>query len=173
MVGRAPATVSRQIRACLLASRYQMDQPSTAQRTTPPLLLLTIKQFIRIELPRLEGVGALSRDKPILTHDDLAAIVHFYLACDEVPVLHERIRVQSILAMLLMAYTGVRPGSIMEATYHANTNEGLVYGDVEVTLVKSNGSLQIVLGVRIRHRKHRRYTGEAYGNLSLIAVSNG
>ncbi len=76
--------------------------------------------------------------------------------------------------MLVMAYTGVRPGSIMEATYHANSNEGLVYGDVEVTLVKvKSGELQIVLGVKIRNRKHRRYTGEAYVIPSLIRESTG
>ncbi len=64
--------------------------------------------------------------------------------------------------MLVMSYTGARPGSLIESQYHRGSNNGLLYKDVEVTLLKMDGSLKIVLGVKLRHRKHRRNSGEAY-----------
>ncbi len=101
-------------------------------------------QFIKYDFPREEDVGTSSRDKPTVNSTDLAAIIHFHLTCDEAPIAHERLQIQAIFAMQVMAYTAVRPGSIMEPYYHLGTNNGLLYKDVEVTLVRLDGSLKIM-----------------------------
>ncbi len=64
--------------------------------------------------------------------------------------------------MLVMSYTGAQPGSIVEPHYHRGSNDGFLYKDVEVTLLKMDGSIKIVLGLKLRHRKHRRNLGNAY-----------
>ncbi|KAI9886468.1 MAG: hypothetical protein M1823_001718 [Watsoniomyces obsoletus] len=119
-----------------------------------------LQQYVRSELSRHVEVSPSFRDKPILNAFDLAAIIRFYIAYDDGPLSHERGRIQVILCMLVMAYTGVRPGSIVESQYHRMTNDGLRYKDVEVTLVTIDESVEIILGVKIRHRKHRRNSGQ-------------
>ncbi len=119
----------------------QINRVGTLLRVSATLILKVSTYFVRHDLPREEDVGTSSRDKPIVNSTDLAAIIHFYLTCDEEPIFHERLRIQTIFAIQVMAYTAARPGSIMEPYYHCGTNDGLLYKDVEVMLVRVDGSL--------------------------------
>jgi hypothetical protein len=96
------------------------------------------------------------KPKPIADHYILRDLAQYLLVADELTYSHERIRIQLIFSMMIMSYTGCRPGSIVEPRYHRGSNEGLWYKDVEAKLIKTGGGPKFVLSVKFRNRKHRR-----------------
>ena len=61
-----------------------------------------------------------------------ADTVRFLFPSDEYKQLHSRIRVQMAFAMQLMSCVGVRLGEVVELDAWYQTNEGLLYEDVEL-----------------------------------------
>ncbi|KAI9795042.1 MAG: hypothetical protein M1816_000064 [Peltula sp. TS41687] len=55
-----------------------------------------------------------------------------------------------------MSYTGSRPEALVEPRYHAGLNNGLLYRDVEVTVMRTDSGLRFNLIIKFRNRKNRR-----------------
>ena len=82
----------------------------------------------------------------------LKDLIHYLLVCDEEEYRNERVRVQLALSMFLMAYTGSRPGAIVEPSYWPGLNDGLLYKDCEVIF----SGAEICVRITFRNRKNRR-----------------
>ena len=119
-------------------------------------------QFIHFKILKLEDINAATRDKPIADHTTLKSLIHYLFVCDEARFHHERLRVQLALSMLIMAYTGSRPGAILESMYHRQSNDGLRYEDIEVNLVQVNGVVRLTLALKFQNRKNRRHGNQGY-----------
>ncbi|TGZ76917.1 hypothetical protein EX30DRAFT_388966 [Ascodesmis nigricans] len=85
------------------------------------------------------------------------------LALDTHVYPHERYRIQFHLAIMLMAYTSSRPGTIVESSCYTGCNKGLTYRDFNLTLFPNpwpgEGDL-ITLEVTLHHLKEKRSIGE-------------
>ncbi len=88
-------------------------------------------------------------------HWVLRDMLHYLFVCDEHEFPDDRIRVQLAFTWLIQAYSGCRPGSIVESTQHRGTNDGLLYQDVLLQAERKNGELQYCIAVEFRHRKGR------------------
>ncbi|KAL8903798.1 MAG: hypothetical protein Q9207_003690 [Kuettlingeria erythrocarpa] len=76
----------------------------------------------------------------------------------------ERDRVQLALFILLLAYTGARPGAIVESDVAGirQSNEALKYRDIQLKLVRPSGAAPLlIMKVRITLDKGRRHRGES------------
>ncbi len=100
-------------------------------------------------------MGTQGKPKSLADASVLRDLVHFIWVCDEVEYHHERSRIQLVFCMLLMAYTGSRPGSIVEPEYRSGSNDGLLYGDVALELHRHDQGVWFNLLVTIRNRKGR------------------
>ncbi len=91
--------------------------------------------------------------------NDLRDLIHFLFVCDEATVLGDRMRVQLAFCMLIMAYTGSRPGTIMQPSYRDSDpgNSGLLYGDFKVQVQKIDGVIVFALVIKFRLRKNHRH----------------
>ena len=129
-------------------------------------------QFIHFKISELEDTNAGTRDKPIANHTTLKSLIHYLFVCDETQFQHERLRVQLALSMLIMAYTGSRPGAILESMYHKQSNDRLRYKDVEVNLVRVKDIVRLTLALKFRNRKNRRHGNQGYVEICLLKSIN-
>lgn len=73
-------------------------------------------------------------------------------------------RIQVAFSLLLMTYTGLRPGCFVESAAHKRSNEGLTWKDVEIKLTTgSDGRRRFEVTVQIRFGNNlgERSTGKA------------
>ena len=88
--------------------------------------------------------------KPLMGHAALYGFIHYVWIYDTESFTHERERVQLVTVMLWLAFTGARPGGIVESGCDGirGTNEAVRYKDVKLMVVHpkdSGASLAIEL----------------------------
>jgi len=103
------------------------------------------------------------REKPVIGHTALQGALYYHWVFDTEVYDLERDRIQLAAVLLLLAYTGSRPGAIVESSSQgiAGTNAALCYGDLVLKLLKpKEGPSLLILKVRIRLDKGKRKQGE-------------
>jgi hypothetical protein len=103
------------------------------------------------------------REKPIVGHTALQGALYYHWVFDTEVYDLERERIQLAVVLLLLAYTGSRPGAIMESSSRgiAGTNAALCYGDLVLKLLQpKEGPSLLVLEVRIRLDKGKCKQGK-------------
>jgi integrase len=119
-------------------------------------------QFVRKGLVPRGLVSTCARPKPNAPIPVAEDLVRFLFACDEYKELHSRIRVQMAFAIQLMSCVGVRPGEVVESDAWYQSNEGLLYKDVDL-LYFTEPQPEWRLHIKLRNRKgHREYKKHAY-----------
>lgn len=114
-------------------------------------------KFISTTVKPQEGLSTKARAKVIADRPVVMDIIRFLWTRDEYNYHHPRMRVQIALAILLMHYTGLRPGEYVESSSHRGTNEGLHWKDVNFRMIPdSRGMPLFVAQLQIRNRKGRR-----------------
>ncbi|OJD10206.1 hypothetical protein ACJ73_09890, partial [Blastomyces percursus] len=73
--------------------------------------------------------------KPVVSVEDLVAILHYHWCLDIAPVIHERYTVQNPLLLLFIAYTSSRPGALIESGCLRGSNNALCYKDIVLRVV--------------------------------------
>lgn len=106
----------------------------------------------------------------------MSDLIHFLFVCDEHEFLDDRFRVQLAFAMLIEAYTGCRPGSIVVSSTRWRLNDGLLYQDVILQAERRNDALHYVMTIRLRYRKSRpnevyddMLTTSSFANTNLLS----
>ena len=99
--------------------------------------------------------------KPTYTvgHNTLLGMLHYHWKFDIEIFTFERERVQLATVFLFFAYTGARPGAIIESSCGGiqGTNEALLYGDMKLRLLQPHNHVSLlVLKVTIRLNKGKR-----------------
>ena len=122
--------------------------------------------FIHFKISELEDTNAATQNKPIADHTTLKSPLYCLLVCDEARFQHEHMRVQLALSMLIMTYTGLRPGTILESMYHRQWN-GLRYKHVEVNLVQVKGIVRLTLALKFRNCNDCRHGNQGYVEICL------
>ena len=92
-------------------------------------------------------------------HHTLLGMIHYHWTFDESLFTIERERVQLVTVLLFLAYTGARPGSILESgtTGIRGSGQAMLYRDLKLKLLQpSDGSSLLVLEVTIRLEKGKR-----------------
>jgi integrase len=90
---------------------------------------------------------------PLLVAEDL---IRFMWMCDEYQFTHPRARLQLAFAIILMTFTGSRPGEFIESAAWKHSNEGLLYGDIDLVRYQNDTYVGFLLLVRLRNRKGHR-----------------
>ncbi|KAL5438495.1 hypothetical protein PMIN06_010218 [Paraphaeosphaeria minitans] len=115
-----------------------------------------IAQYIK-ELSFTHGASTKKRTKTVALYRDIEDCIHYGYCCDEKGYSHPRILLQLVFFFILSAYTGLRPGEIVESSSHRNKNEGILYKDVTLFLNRrENAAPRYMIRVRVRNRKFRR-----------------
>ncbi|OJD26944.1 hypothetical protein ACJ73_01667 [Blastomyces percursus] len=73
--------------------------------------------------------------KPVVSVEDLVAILHYHWCLDTASVTHERYTVQNPLIMLMIAYTSSRPGALIESGCLRGSNDALCYKDIVLRVI--------------------------------------
>lgn len=97
------------------------------------------------------------KPKHTIGHHTLMGMLHHHWTFDTSRFSHERERVQLPTVLLFLAYTGVRPGAIIESSCYRNTGQALLYRDVKLKLLQPPmGPSLLILEVTIRLDKGKR-----------------
>lgn len=104
----------------------------------------------------LEGVSTKAYAKPIAGLDVAEDLIEFLWKCDEYEFTHPRMRLQLVFSIILFTFLGSRPGEIIESEAWKDSNEGLWYGDIELSRQNTVEYKGLVLHVRLRNRKCQR-----------------
>ena len=124
-----------------------------------------IISFVTKDLIPQGLVSTCARPKPLAPVAVAKDIIRFLFASDEYKHLHPRIRNQMAFAIQLMLLVGVRPGEVIESDAWYQTNEGLLYKDIELVRSWNNSHPGWCLHVKLRNRKgHREYKKHAYAS---------
>ena len=92
-------------------------------------------------------------------HNTLLGMLHYHWKFDNEIFPFERERVQLATVLLFLAYTGAKPGAIVESSAGGirGSNEALLYRDVKLRLLQPSGNAPLlVLEVTIRLDKGKR-----------------
>ena len=118
-------------------SAAQVRQVNQVSESSCSNALLPVDRFkwIKSGLKHHEKLSTKARPKSLADHGVARDILHFLWACDEHEMAHPRMRLQMSFAILLLFYTGARPGEIIESTQHKKSNEGLQYQDIKIMRV--------------------------------------
>jgi hypothetical protein len=124
-----------------------------------------IISFVTKDLIPRGLLSTCARPKPLAPVAVAKDIIRFLFAADEYRHLHPRIRNQMAFAIQLMLLVGVRPGEVVESDAWYQTNEGLLYKDIELVRSWNNNHPGWRLHVKLRNRKgHREYKKHAYAS---------
>ncbi|KAL8724132.1 MAG: hypothetical protein Q9166_008119 [cf. Caloplaca sp. 2 TL-2023] len=111
-----------------------------------------------------QGLIRGSLPKHTVGYNGILGALYYHWIFDTETFPTERDRIHLAFFILLLAYTGSRPGAIVESDIRGirGTNEALKYKDINLTLVRpSDGSAPLlVMKVRIVPDKGRRHRGE-------------
>lgn len=92
-------------------------------------------------------------------HNTLLGMLHYHWCFDTAVFSFERERVQLATVLLFLAYTGARPGAIVESGCGGikGSNEALLYRDLRLKLLQPPGGVSLlVLEITIRLDKGKR-----------------
>jgi len=84
-------------------------------------------QYLSGVLNKAYKLTASARMEPVMSVDDLVRVLHYHWVLDTSTFADERQRVQLSMLLLLAAYTGQRPCSILETARDSKTEK--LYGD--------------------------------------------
>ncbi|KAI9782856.1 MAG: hypothetical protein M1816_001676 [Peltula sp. TS41687] len=99
------------------------------------------------------------RDKLTLSVNDLVSLLHYHWALDTSIFPNERQRLQLSFLLLVLAYTGARPGAIVECGLLRGSNKALRYRDVDLIVLRDPDNPQyriLVMIVRVVLNKGER-----------------
>ncbi|KAI9765002.1 MAG: hypothetical protein M1840_007924 [Geoglossum simile] len=126
------------------------------QRDIDPIVGKHITNYIKSSLKDEYELSTEVRTKPDMSVEDLRFALRHHWAYDQELYSTERQRVQMSLMLLLCAYTGSRPGAIIESGCARGSNRALRYRDVELMLIpnpQSGGRDLWVMKVTLVFRK--------------------
>jgi integrase len=115
-----------------------------------------IENYIEKELVHKGKISTDAYKKPVaplLVAEDL---IQFLWMCDEYQFTHPRARLQLAFAIILMTFTGSRPGEFIESEAWKHSNEGLLYGDIDLVRYQNETYVGFLLLIRLRNRKGHR-----------------
>ncbi|KAL9578821.1 MAG: hypothetical protein Q9203_006953, partial [Teloschistes exilis] len=105
-----------------------------------------------------------NRPKQTLGYDAVVGALYYHWIFDTERFPTDRDRLQLALYVLFLAYTGARPGAILESNCKGirGTNEALKYKDIQLKLVRPAGGAAPLLAMKLRIvlDKGRRNRGE-------------
>ncbi|EDN03649.1 hypothetical protein I7I51_05473, partial [Histoplasma capsulatum] len=121
--------------------------------------------------------------KPVVSVEDLVAILHYHWCLDTASVTHERYTVQNPLLMLFIAYTSTRPGALIESGCLRGSNDALCYKDIVLRVIPNPDqpdrhvlvmevSLMFMKGKRNKSQPTTYIFHERDDNLALCPVSH-
>lgn len=144
-------------RAIKIHTRYQYTKLQNQE----------ILSFVMKELVPRGILSTNARPKPLAPVAVAKDVITFLFASDEYKHMHPRIRNQMAFAIQLLLLIGVRPGEVVESDAWYQTNEGLLYKDIELVRSCNNNHPGWRLHVKLRNRKgHREYKKHAYAILA-------
>jgi len=103
------------------------------------------------------------REKSVIGHNALLGALYYHWKFDTEVFDLERDRVQLAAVLLFLAYTGARPGAIVESSSQGirGTNAALCYKDMTLKLLQpEDGPSLLVLEVTVLLDKGKRNRGE-------------
>jgi hypothetical protein len=87
---------------------------------------------------------------PLPVAEDL---IRFMWACDEYQFPHPRARLQLAFSVVLITLLGSRPGEFIESAAWKHSNEGLLYGDIDLVRYQNGTYVGFLLHLRLRNRR--------------------
>lgn len=100
------------------------------------------------------ATGAYS--KPVAPLPVAEDLMQFMWACDEYQCAHPRARLQLAFSVVLMTLLGSCPGEFIELAAWKHSNEGLLYGDIDLVRYRNGTYVGFLLHLRLRNRKGHR-----------------
>lgn len=97
-----------------------------------------------------------TKPKPVALFMATEDILSFMWRDDQYEYPHPRLMVQDMFTYLVMSHIGLRPGEIIETSMYHNSNEGIHYGDVNLSVSVFNGELRFEIKISLRKRKGQR-----------------
>jgi hypothetical protein len=116
--------------------------------------------LIEQQLPQTERLSTKSYDKPLAPLRVSKDVLRFLWACDEYRFAHPRARIQLAFSIVILTLTGTRPGEFVESSGWKDTNEGLLYRDVQLFRSSSEDYEGFLLHVQLRNRKGHRHNNK-------------
>jgi hypothetical protein len=99
---------------------------------------------------------------PLLVAEDS---IRLLWVCDEYQFTHPLARLQLAFAIILMMFTGSRPGEFIKSDAWKHRNEGLLYGDIDLVRYQNETYVGFLLLIRLRNRKgHRNNNKHSQGS---------
>ena len=129
-------TVQKQWRKLSLCIEQETGQrhPGESHRRLDKVVILVAslawpcadgKQVIEKDMPRSEQLSTKVREKWLASPPVVKDILHFMWVLDKHEFNHPRVRLQITLSMLILLYSGLRPGEFVESSAHRCSNDGL------------------------------------------------
>ncbi|GIZ46179.1 hypothetical protein CKM354_000931700 [Cercospora kikuchii] len=138
-------------------------------RGISPSHFLKLTKFIGEGLVR-KGASQEAVARPVATPAVVTDILYFLWALDEHEFDHPRIRLQISFSIMILLYFGIRPGEFIESSAHAGNNEGLLYKDLDIMIMSSDGRRRIGIEVVLRNRKGAR--GKRVKDISMLLLED-
>lgn len=119
-----------------------------------------------------EKLSTKARNKALADGPVVRDILDFLWRLDEYDYFHPRMRMQIVFALQLMHFVGLRPGEFVESSAYSNSNEGLLWGDVDIKMIADrNGCNFFFAFLSLRNRKgNRNNEGQVYVFCSCCEV---
>ncbi|KAH8595168.1 hypothetical protein B0O99DRAFT_687011 [Bisporella sp. PMI_857] len=132
----------------------------TTDNLIPPHIGTDVLSFIKTEL-RGKGLAKVRRQKALADALDIGWLLTYLWCYDIHEFRHPRYRVQLSFMLLLITYTGARPGTIIESSAYRGSNQAMRYKDFELIGLPTGpgNSLELILKVRFRYEKGNRDQG--------------
>ena len=121
-------------------------------------------QWLHRDFWKKHGLSKTPKEKLILGHQGLLALLCYHWKFDVSTFPLERNRVQLAAVLLTIAYTTLRPGSVIESVCYPDSNGAIHYRDCKLKLLKPRGGkgAVLVLEPKTRLEKGRRKSGHQY-----------
>ena len=126
---------------------------------------LISSQYIKGPLTKERGLDTAPSEKPTMSFEDFTAIVHYHWQEDTNIFPTERQRVQFAFIVLFIAYTGSRPGALLQGNGDPEDFKGILYRDFHIVMLRdpeNTARTRLVLRVVLHHMKGREHQKEAY-----------
>ncbi|CAE7020873.1 DUF3435 domain containing protein [Pyrenophora teres f. teres] len=100
--------------------------------------------------------GSWKRTSRIQQFEIAEDLIQFMWMCDEYQNPHPRARVQLAFSVVLMTLLGSRPGEFIESGAWKHSDEGLLYGDIDLVRYQNGTYTGYLLYLWLRNRKGHR-----------------
>ncbi|KAE8868636.1 hypothetical protein PTNB29_02547 [Pyrenophora teres f. teres] len=110
----------------------------------------------RKDLVQKDELATGAYTKPIAPLPVAEDLIQFMWMCDEYQNPHPRARVQLAFSVVLMTLLGSRPGEFIESGAWKHSDEGLLYGDIDLVRYQNGTYTGYLLYLWLRNRKGHR-----------------